>query len=66
MCDFNEFVSENSTFLLTFFGLCFSACSGCLVCLLRSRCNKISCLGVSIERSVLSENALAAAAPTVL
>ena len=58
MCDFNTFVSENSTFILTFFGLASAACSGCLMCLLRSRCNKISCLGLTIERTVLSESAL--------
>ena len=58
MCDFNTFVSENSTFILTFFGLASAACSGCLMCLLRSRCNRISCLGLTIERTVLSENAL--------
>ena len=58
MCDFNDFVSDNSTFILTFFGLLGGACSGCLMCLLRSRCNRISCLGVTLERNVLSEDAL--------
>ena len=38
MCGFNDFVSDNSTFILTFFGLLGGACSGCLMCLLRSRC----------------------------
>ena len=32
MCGFNDFVSDNSTFILTFFGLLGGACSGCLMC----------------------------------
>ena len=60
MCDFNDFVSDNSTFILTFFGLLGGACSGCLMCLLRSRCAHISCGagGLTIERNVLSEGAV--------
>ena len=58
MCSFSDFVSENSTFIITFFGLVSASCSGCLVCILRSRCNKISFCGVTIERTVLSEEAM--------
>ena len=60
MCGFNDFVSDNSTFILTFFGLLGGACSGCLMCLLRSRCARISCGtgGLTIERNVLSEGAV--------
>ena len=58
MCSFNDFVSDNSGFILTFFGLV-SACLGSIgVCFLRSRCTTIRCCGIVCERSVLSEEAL--------
>ena len=58
MCDFNQFVQNNSGFLLTVFGL-ISACLGSFgVCILRSRCVTIKCCGASCERAVLSEHAV--------
>ena len=58
MCSFSDFVSDNSSFLLTMFGMMAAACSGCLVFILRSRCNMISCCGMRIERIPLSEEAM--------
>ena len=58
MCDFNQFVKENSAFILTFTGILGSCCTGVLVFLLRSRCTKISCCGFSCERNVIPASQL--------
>ncbi len=58
MCNFNEFVKENSAFILTFTGILGSCCTGVLVFLLRSRCTKIACCGFSCERNVIPASQL--------
>ena len=58
MCDFNQFVKENSAFILTFTGILGSCCTGVLVFLLRSRCTKIACCGFSCERNVIPASQL--------
>ena len=64
MCDFSEFVTQNSGFLLTVLGLMGSCCAGFGVCILRSRCTRISLCGCAIERAVLSEGAVVRAPNT--
>ena len=49
-------VSEG--FLLTIAGMFIGCFSGMLACILKSRCTRISCCGVSIERSVIPPNEL--------
>ena len=58
MCDFSEFVTQNSGFLLTVLGLLGSCFAGFGVCILRSRCVSIKMCGCAIERAVLSEGAV--------
>ena len=50
MCNFTEFVSTNSAFILTFTGLLGSCCTATLVYILKSRCTAIKCCGFSCER----------------
>jgi hypothetical protein len=45
-------------FLLTVFGMFIGCFSGALACILKSRCTRISCCGVSIERNVIPPNDL--------
>lgn len=45
-------------FLLTVFGMFIGCFSGALACILKSRCTRISCCGVSIERNVIPPNEL--------
>ena len=58
MCDFTEFVSKNSTFILTFSALISSCVGGCLLCLLKSRCTRIKFGCLSCERNVINEKEL--------
>ncbi len=43
---FNEFVKENSGFILTFVGMIGGGMSLCLMCILKSRCEYIKCCGL--------------------
>lgn len=45
-------------FLLTVAGMFIGCFSGVLACILKSRCTRISCCGVSIERSVIPPSEL--------
>ena len=55
MCP-SEFIENNSTFLITTFGIISSCCAGCLMFVLKSRCTKITVGCLSCERAVLSED----------
>ena len=59
MCDLTEFVSENSSFIITFSALVSSCIGGVLLCVLKSRCTRIQMGCLSCERSVISESELA-------
>lgn len=48
-----DFVSENQAFLLTAAGLVISALGACGMCILKSRCTRIACCGVEINRDVI-------------
>ena len=48
-----EFVSENQAFLLTAAGVVFSALGACGMCILKSRCTRITCCGMEITRDVI-------------
>ena len=58
MCEFTEFIKENDTFVLTFFGLISSCAAGCLVYLLKSRCTRIKFCCLTCERVPVSEDNL--------
>ena len=53
MCNLNDFIKDNSAFLLTLIGLLGSCCTASLVFLLKSRCTKIKCCGFICERDVI-------------
>jgi len=53
MSDVSEFVSSNSGFLLTLLGICTGCFGGLLGFILKSRCSKIKCCCVELERDVL-------------
>ena len=50
---FNEFVKENSGFILTFIGMIGGGMSLCLMCILKSRCEYIKCCGLECKRQVI-------------
>jgi len=56
--DFTNFVSTNSGFILTFFGICGGCVSGLAMCFLKSRCVRIKCCCISCDRTPLSEAAI--------
>jgi len=56
MCDFNDFVKDNSAFLLTFTGFLGSCCTGTLIYMLKSRCTRMKCACISFEREPISES----------
>ena len=58
MCDVTEFVSMNSTFILTFSALISSCVGGVLLCVLKSRCTRIQMGCLSCERNVINEKEL--------
>ena len=47
MCNLNDFVKDNSAFLLTYTGI--------LIYMLKSRCTRIRCGCISLERQPVSE-----------
>ena len=49
----SEFVSSNSGFLLTMLGICAGCFGGFLGFILKSRCSKIKCCCIELERDVL-------------
>ena len=49
----NDFVSENSGFIITVLGMLGAAGAGVLFCLLKSRCETIRCGCISCERDVI-------------
>ena len=55
MCP-SEFIENNSTFLITTFGIISSCCAGCLMFVLKSRCTKITVGCLSCERAVLDQD----------
>lgn len=46
----------NGAFLLTILGICTGLCSGCLAFILKSRCSKIKCGCIEVQREVLSSD----------
>ena len=50
----SEFVSSNSGFLLTLLGISAGMCGGLLGCILKSRCSRIKCFCIELERDVLN------------
>lgn len=64
MCDFNEIISTNGAFILTFTGLLGSCCTATLVYVLKSRCTSIKCCGFSCERQPLTATELQSVAIT--
>ena len=52
---FNEFISTNGAFVLTFTGMVGACCAGILICILKSRCERIKCCGIECDRRVISE-----------
>jgi hypothetical protein len=56
-CPQPDFIERNGAFVLTVVGA-LSACFGlCLTYMLKSRCKKIMCCGVGVERDVLAIDA---------
>ena len=51
-----SFIKENSEFLLIVIGAVSAICGGCFAFILKSRCTRISCCGVVIDRDVLPAN----------
>ena len=55
MCNLNDFVKDNSAFLLTYTGIIGSCCTGILIYMLKSRCTRIRCGCISLERQPVSD-----------
>ena len=51
-----SFIKENSEFLLIIIGAIGATCAGCLAFVLKSRCTRISCCGLNIDRDVIPAN----------
>jgi len=54
----SDFVSANSTFLLSAMAMALSAVGLFFTFLLRSRCERLRCCGMECDRQVLSEDAM--------
>lgn len=52
----SEFIKENSEFILIIIAAIGATCAGCLAFVLKSRCTRISCCGIIIDRDVIPAN----------
>lgn len=56
----NDFVQQNSAFLLSLCAMLGVCCAGVGACILKSRCSHIKCCGFEISRDVLPAEQMSA------